>query len=194
MSWIWLTQAHYIFKTLEIPQDEWENYGFSVQITLTLEILQQSEHCSQWPFSSYYLFVNPFLQFSNSILSVLDWTSGTNIYYWSTDPSGHSVMTERECFLHGLPCYHTKFQTDMKTWSLHHDYDYMQSFQEAEGFDPSTTDYARSLGQPLLKIVFPEKDRFEAFSDDIGISYLNAKIHLADWFFAPRNQFFCICC
>ncbi|KAF9269891.1 hypothetical protein L218DRAFT_830409, partial [Marasmius fiardii PR-910] len=161
----WLTQAHHIFETLEIPQDDWENYGlqfflilltfpllgFSVQITVKLENLQQSVHSRLR--SSYYLFMHPFLHFKDSIPVLLSWASSRNLYYWSTDPNGHSMMTEKDCLVHGLPRYVTKFQTEMKTWSLHHDYHYMQILQEAEGFDPSTTDYAHSLGQPILKIV-----------------------------------------
>ncbi|KAF9254110.1 hypothetical protein L218DRAFT_832061, partial [Marasmius fiardii PR-910] len=66
-------------------------------------------------------------------------------YYWSSDPSGHSEMTERDCEAAGLPSYLLKVMGNTQTWSPKA-YDIMRELQEVKGYDPSTNDFARAMG------------------------------------------------
>ncbi|KAK1219411.1 hypothetical protein PQX77_017869 [Marasmius sp. AFHP31] len=51
-------------------------------------------------------------------------------------------------------------------------YDLARQWQEAQGFDPTTTDFARSLGHPILEILSQDDDRFENCADDNEVSML----------------------
>ncbi|KAF9254303.1 hypothetical protein L218DRAFT_1009850 [Marasmius fiardii PR-910] len=146
----WLAQALHIFTMLDIPQDDWGNYGYIY--AAILETITQDTGDSPFIDKDHYidldlpcyLFALPCSQFSNDFHCISSWTLGTNIYYWSTDPYGHLKMME-ECLAHGLPSNLPK------------------------GFDPTTTDYAQSLGYPIFRIVYPGEDQFKEFSDDTGL-------------------------
>ncbi|KAF9254301.1 hypothetical protein L218DRAFT_886561 [Marasmius fiardii PR-910] len=164
---IWFTQAHYIFATLNIPQDDWEDYGRVNEISLALSVptTQERSSSSSDDHLLYHLFVHPFSRLSNGLPDVPSWTSGTGLYYWSTDPDGHSAMTEEKCVTQALPSYVPKV---LFSRSLE-DYDFMQDFQEAKGFDPTTMDYRCSLGLPILDVLYPGEGQFEVIVDDTGL-------------------------
>ncbi|KAF9250312.1 hypothetical protein L218DRAFT_1010644 [Marasmius fiardii PR-910] len=58
----------------------------------------------------------------------------------------------------------------MNTWWLEN-YDFMRDLQEAKGFDPTTTEFACSIGIPILEIVYPENNRFEVVLDENELSH-----------------------
>ncbi|KAF9254112.1 hypothetical protein L218DRAFT_627479 [Marasmius fiardii PR-910] len=173
LAFIWLAQASHLFERLNIPWNDWESYGFIYSVSLELVPLHTDGTCT-FPFNDdmfkfpFYLFAHPYPRFSDGFPDLVSLTSSTDLYYWSSDPDGHSKMTEEEHVALGLPCYVPKMEIFMNTWSLE-DYDFMQAFQEAKGFDPATTDFARSIGVPILEIVYPEKNRFEVILDENGI-------------------------
>ncbi|KAF9263027.1 hypothetical protein L218DRAFT_866644, partial [Marasmius fiardii PR-910] len=52
-------------------------------------------------------------------------------------------------------------------------YDLIQVWQEAKGFDSTTTDFAHSLGLPTMKVILPDvDDHFMLLSEDSVVSYL----------------------
>ncbi|KAF9254371.1 hypothetical protein L218DRAFT_509318 [Marasmius fiardii PR-910] len=174
LAFIWLAQASHVFKRLNIPRNDRRNYGLIDSVSLELVPLH-TDGTRTFPFNGdefefpFYLFARPCLRFSDGFPDIMSWTSSTNLYYWSSDPNGHSQMTEEEHVALGLPCYVSKVGISMNTWSVE-GYDFMRDFQEAKGFDPATTDFARSIGVPILEVVYPQKDRFEVVSDENGSS------------------------
>ncbi|KAF9254372.1 hypothetical protein L218DRAFT_509373 [Marasmius fiardii PR-910] len=173
LAFIWLAQASHVFERLNIPRNDWVDYGFIHRVSLNL-VPRYTDGTSVSPFNNeaadefefpFYLLARPYPRFSDGFLDIMSWTSSTNLYYWSSDPDGHSEMTEEEHVVLGLPCYIPKVEVHMQTWELE-DYDFMRELQEAKGFDSSTTNFARSIGVPILEIVYAENDRFEVFSNE----------------------------
>jgi hypothetical protein len=79
--------------------------------------------------------------------------------YWSQDPSGQSIISPEEQKILGLPEIILEERTWFNSWS-EEAYDYIRKYQEIKGFNPNTTDFARSMGVPILEVVTDE-DRFE---------------------------------
>ncbi|KAL0564178.1 hypothetical protein V5O48_017875, partial [Marasmius crinis-equi] len=83
-----------------------------------------------------------------------------DVHYWSLDPDGQIPLSPDTCHRFGLP-------TELKlsvTWRIHswssEVYRLMYKYQIARGFDPSTTDFARSLGRLIFRPA-NDSDRFE---------------------------------
>ncbi|KAF9260924.1 hypothetical protein L218DRAFT_841226, partial [Marasmius fiardii PR-910] len=100
----------------------------------------------------YYLFLR------RPILARIGWvlTSVTCNFLacWSRDPSGQSVFSLEEEEMIGLPEISLEGKGDhvqFSTWSKEV-YDFIKKYQELKGFDPSTSQFARSLGLPILEI------------------------------------------
>ncbi|KAF9255288.1 hypothetical protein L218DRAFT_1008748 [Marasmius fiardii PR-910] len=169
LTYIWFAQACHVFKVLGIPREDWEDYGFiyAVHPELTISTTHDTgtspsnKDGFQFPV---YLFVRPCLQLSDGFPDLVSWSSSTDLYYWSADRDGLSKMTEEELVRLDLPCYAPKVTTYLQHWLLE-DYDFMRDFQEAKGFDPTTTDFARSIGVSILEVVVTEKERFEPEED-----------------------------
>ena len=76
-------------------------------------------------------------------------------HFWSLDENGRSEMTEEECRRWGVPklYLHVDFyQPRAVTWPSHV-YDAIRDWQVARGFDPTTVDFAQSLGYPEFDII-----------------------------------------
>ncbi|KAK7060739.1 hypothetical protein VNI00_000471 [Paramarasmius palmivorus] len=67
-------------------------------------------------------------------------------------------------------------------------YDAIHKWQVAKGFDPSTPDFARSLGYPILERVTPEKSRFEevAKEEELEVNLTSPKKYDFDESFLSR--------
>ncbi|KAF9260915.1 hypothetical protein L218DRAFT_842153, partial [Marasmius fiardii PR-910] len=72
--------------------------------------------------------------------------------YWSRDSSGQSVISLEEQKEMGLPGITVDEELTFQHWS-EEAYDCLRKYQELRGFDPSTTDFARSLGLPILDVI-----------------------------------------
>ncbi|KAK1219300.1 hypothetical protein PQX77_017989 [Marasmius sp. AFHP31] len=101
-----------------------------------------------------YLFIKP-LPFD------LDNGDTSSVHFWSFDEDGQSPFSHNLCLDLGLP---TTFSIPHFSWSCSWSsdaYDSLRQYQILRGFDPSTADFARSLGfdqnlfQPLS-----DSDRF----------------------------------
>ncbi|KAL0564392.1 hypothetical protein V5O48_017655 [Marasmius crinis-equi] len=82
------------------------------------------------------------------------WSKSQNLYYWSRDPDGDTAMSDEQRVSLGLPRFIPTVNHDCCTWPVEV-YDFMRQWQEAKGFDPTTTDFARSMGFPILEIIPP---------------------------------------
>ncbi|KAF9257166.1 hypothetical protein L218DRAFT_843579, partial [Marasmius fiardii PR-910] len=99
-----------------------------------------------------YLILNPIPELSDGSPDINTWMSGRNLYYWSSDSDGESVMPENQCVSLGLPSFvpHVEYYTC--TWNPGI-YNLICEWQKAKGFDPTTADFARSLGYPVMDVI-----------------------------------------
>ncbi|ESK81648.1 hypothetical protein Moror_3243, partial [Moniliophthora roreri MCA 2997] len=98
--------------------------------------------------SPIYLFLHPF---PKSISEFVSWRCQP--YFWSFDKTGQSKMSEEECERWGVPvltCRIGRFW--VRKWPTYV-YTALREWQEARGFDPTTSDWARSMGYPEFEIV-----------------------------------------
>ncbi|KAG7087999.1 hypothetical protein E1B28_012038 [Marasmius oreades] len=187
----WLSQSCSIFSTMNIPRHEWSDCTLLGQIWLDLIIDDTELDCIASDMiphdleTQYYLFVLPPPQNINNSPDVITWMLGKDLYYWSSDPNGQTVMPESQRVSLGLPSPIPEAWGTYETWSAE-TYDLMRAWQEAKGFDPSTTDFARSLGHTILEPLFSDPmdgdvERFRALSEDTdGPSYTTLKAHNGD--------------
>ncbi|KAG7087960.1 hypothetical protein E1B28_012001 [Marasmius oreades] len=167
----WLSQACSIFNTLNIPKDKWSDYHFVDLVYLGLN-LGTLDHDVEGDFdaitpnianeSNYYLFLlPPPPSLPGGFPDIHAWMSGKNLYYYSLDPNGKSVMTETQCLSFRLPPIVPNFTFRGYSWNSDV-YDLISAWQEKKGFDPTTTEFTRSLGYPIMEVIYSMDDgRFE---------------------------------
>uniref|UniRef100_A0A0W0FCD4 Uncharacterized protein n=1 Tax=Moniliophthora roreri TaxID=221103 RepID=A0A0W0FCD4_MONRR len=160
---VWLAQAHSIFSQLGVHEDEWEDYSIVDSFHLTLYPYnywrRKAGIASNKP--TPYLFVRPIPRPSDD--ETTRRSRIESMYFWSLDPSGQEEMSESTKVSLGLPSFETTIEFWYKSWDFK-TYKLIESFQRFKGFDPKATDYARSLGYPLLQVVGDE-DRFQELKE-----------------------------
>ncbi|KAG7085888.1 hypothetical protein E1B28_003422 [Marasmius oreades] len=141
----WLLQAVSVFNAQGISLDEdLSSYKFIHRPFILTGTLQQSKRKQQRR------------QLSAPIYLFLS----ANVYFWSHDSSGQTPFSPDICRYLGLPFKlslqvdHYQLSWPTKVYKAIHDH------QISEGFDPTTTDYARCFGLPIFKIV-PAENRFQ---------------------------------
>ncbi|KAK1234521.1 hypothetical protein PQX77_002275 [Marasmius sp. AFHP31] len=167
----WLCQAIHVFHGLGIPREEWESFALLRDGSIWL-LLSTFNHQSRRDYDyrfdpPYYLFVLPPPQLPSTTPDVVSWTRAPaeSLYYWSVDPQGNSRMSEAQHTALGLPCFH-KSDAPLATdcWKAEI-YDLVRQWQVAKGFDPTTSDFARSMGHPIVEILPQDNDRFDTCVD-----------------------------
>ncbi|KAK1230810.1 hypothetical protein PQX77_006082 [Marasmius sp. AFHP31] len=163
----WLCQATHVFHVLGIPREEWE--GFAVlpndYFILTLKPFnhaQSRRNCDYRFDPPYYLFVLPPPQLPDMTPDIVSWilAPAESLYYWSIDHDGNSRISEANHMALGLPCFHNHSATLPCGWKAEI-YDLVRQWQVAKGFDPTTTDFARSMGHPIVEILPQDNNRFD---------------------------------
>ncbi|ESK89792.1 hypothetical protein Moror_16805 [Moniliophthora roreri MCA 2997] len=103
--------------------------------------------------SSVYLFLRPP---PPSLADIDSWW--IQVSFWSFDANGTCKIPEAECKRMGLPNVALNYvNVRLQKWSKYV-YDAIHAWQVARGFDPTTTDFARSLSLPIFE---PGTTRFE---------------------------------
>jgi hypothetical protein len=134
-----------------------------------------------------YLFIYPLPM---TVSGIKSWEENRT-HFWSLDENGRSEMTEEECRRWGVPELDANgwyYDRDMYTWPSHV-YPAIRNWQVARGFDPTTADFARSLGLPEWEILIDNeaaRSRFEEVdgeSSDLAVIctlliYNSQKTHL----------------
>ncbi|KAG7088004.1 hypothetical protein E1B28_012043 [Marasmius oreades] len=178
----WLSQAFRFFSALNIPRSDWSDYALIHSIHLELIPTFDCDRGAKSDFipldmiddeTLYYLFLNPPPQFPDSSPDVNAWMRGKKQYYWSTDPEGRSAMPEDQHLSLGLPSFIPDVWAEYYTWSAD-TYDLIRAWQEMKCFDPSTTEFARSLGYPIMELISPDsmdanEGRFKILSEDTDL-------------------------
>ncbi|KAK1215859.1 hypothetical protein PQX77_021511 [Marasmius sp. AFHP31] len=177
----WLSQAAHVFNVLRTPREEWEDYALFPNDGVRLCLDKDIDHTCT-PFEccqcvdtqkidapECYLFVLPPPQLPDTTPDVAAWcrTPAESLYYWSLDPTGDSKMPEAQRVTLGLPRFHQSIKTSGPICWKAKVYDLMQQWQEVQGFDPTTTDFAHSEGYPILEILPQNENRFEDCVQDI---------------------------
>ncbi|KAK7022831.1 hypothetical protein VNI00_016912 [Paramarasmius palmivorus] len=83
--------------------------------------------------------------------------------YWSFDPRGRDRIPEATQKSFGLPTFDAKIFAGHLKWSPGH-YNHIRGLHLSKGFDPTSTELARSLEYPILEVV----DRFNTSNLDIS--------------------------
>ncbi|EEB99914.1 hypothetical protein MPER_00278, partial [Moniliophthora perniciosa FA553] len=96
-----------------------------------------------------------------SISELISWNDEHSCkYFWSFDENGQSKLSEEECKQRGLPTLSLEMLYDAQLVSWSADvYAALHDWQIVRGFDPATTDWARSQGYSELE--FPWRSELE---------------------------------
>ncbi|KAI3611659.1 hypothetical protein WG66_007776 [Moniliophthora roreri] len=176
----WILQSSRVFDALDVTEGK-ENFFIveppylslqSTQCPPTFSTLRNAKHpVEETPLKPVYLFVHPP---PTTLSELVSWLKRPR-YFWSFDKTGQSRLSEEECEWWGLPVLvlstRHPIRVELYSWPTHI-YTALQDWQKARGFDPTTSDWARSRGYLELEIVGTE-DRFvlvEETSDESGIS------------------------
>ncbi|KAK1223951.1 hypothetical protein PQX77_013159 [Marasmius sp. AFHP31] len=136
----WMAQAWSIFSTRGISLEEdlsayqlIYRYASLSDYALNYSVCRQAQQ-------PIYLFIRP------AGLPDLEYGNTPSLHYWSFDEAGHSTLSDDLYNDFGLPKTLHFFQYFMsRSWS-NDAYSCSRQYQLLRGFDPSTTDFARSLG------------------------------------------------
>ncbi|KAL0056612.1 hypothetical protein AAF712_016783, partial [Marasmius tenuissimus] len=158
----WLTQAGHIFSALGIARTDWEDHSIVTGFDLELTFGEISPPSLEGQNDGWYLFLLPPPQLPDGNPDFDAWLRGDNLYYWSSDPKGSLVISDQDCIAFGLPSPTSCVQIHCTCWSTEA-YDFVYQWQEAKGFDPTTMEYARSLGYPMLENASQDESCVEDF-------------------------------
>ncbi|KAK1219689.1 hypothetical protein PQX77_017584 [Marasmius sp. AFHP31] len=181
----WLSQAAHVFDVLGTPREEWENYAVLMDNRIFLQLDSDINH-TYTPFNGSqcldtqidapecYLFVLPPPQLPDMRPDVTAWLRkpAESLYYWSLDPTGDSRMPEAQRIALDLPSFHRSISPLHSAHWKAEVYDLARQWQEVQGFDPTTTDFSRSMRLPILEILPQDDDRFENCAEDDEVSML----------------------
>uniref|UniRef100_A0A0W0FFL9 Uncharacterized protein n=1 Tax=Moniliophthora roreri TaxID=221103 RepID=A0A0W0FFL9_MONRR len=157
----WLSQSSWVFNALDVTEGK-EKFFIVLLPKLSLQSTQHppaiptlcnAEHpVEETPPAPIYLFLHPL---PTMISELVSWTERP-CYFWSFDETGQSQMSEEECEQWGLPVLTFNIghpsQVQLFSWPTHV-YIALQDWQGARGFDPTTSDWARSMGYPEWEII-----------------------------------------
>ncbi|KAL0567831.1 hypothetical protein V5O48_014164 [Marasmius crinis-equi] len=157
----WLSQVWSVFHAHGISlKDDLRDYKLIVpDIWLNLSISPSEHKRRQRHQQPIFLFVRPLPS------TPLHSHTTTSLHYWSFYEDGQSPLSTSTCHRLGLPVeLELRVSFGVYTWS-NNVYKTMQKYQAARGFDPSTVEFARSLGygyeDPAYKPTQNVSDRFE---------------------------------
>ncbi|KAJ8080005.1 hypothetical protein PM082_016831 [Marasmius tenuissimus] len=167
----WLSQAIHVFNVAGVPKEEWEDCNCFVDLTLFVTNDGQTQHLPRnvdIEFDPpYYLFIiqPPRLPDTTPDVAVWSGAPAESLYYWSADPNGDSRMSDMQCIGLALPCFRPFVDWSPVSWKSEV-YDFMRQWQVAKGFDPLTTDFARSMRYPVVDILARDNKYFESCAKD----------------------------
>ncbi|KAK1224807.1 hypothetical protein PQX77_012272 [Marasmius sp. AFHP31] len=180
----WLSQAAHVFNILGTPREEWEDYVL-MDNHIFLQLNSDIDH-TYTPFDwsqcvdtqinapECFFFVLPPPQLPDMSPDLAAWrrAPAESLYYWSLDPTGDSRMPKVQRTALGLPSFHQTIELPYPVCWKAKVYDLARQWQEAQGFDPTTMDFARSIGEPILEILPQDDNRFENCAEDDKLSML----------------------
>uniref|UniRef100_A0A0W0GBT1 Uncharacterized protein n=1 Tax=Moniliophthora roreri TaxID=221103 RepID=A0A0W0GBT1_MONRR len=170
----WLSQSCRVFGSLDVTEEEekffiidppilviqstprlkYESFEASFNLRDGKPPLEETEP------PPIYLFLRPLPM---TISEFMSWGE-RRPYFWSLDETGQCEMSEEECKRSGLPLLTCPARWEdssvqLRSWPTS-TYTAFRDWQKARGFDPTTSDWARELGYPVLEII-GDQGRFE---------------------------------
>ncbi|KAJ8079193.1 hypothetical protein PM082_021693 [Marasmius tenuissimus] len=138
-EWAWMAQAWSVFSARGISLDEdlsvFELIYPCAELSGCLSDSKARQRSEQ-----------PIYLFFQSLPPNLDNGDTSSLHFWSFDEDGQSPLSDDLCHDFGLPTELRLYQYFIsRSWS-HEAYSRLRQYQILRGFDPSTTDFARSLG------------------------------------------------
>ncbi|ESK88753.1 hypothetical protein Moror_17141, partial [Moniliophthora roreri MCA 2997] len=167
----WLLQSCRVFDALDVTEGK-ENFFIIEVPDLKIRSTPRRKYRSLAVFfnlcdgelpveetqpSPVYLFLRPF---PTTISELVSWLEGQP-YFWSFDETGQCEMSEEEREHWRLPVLTctTRWKNDsvtLQSWPTS-TYIALRDWQEARGFDPTSSDWAQELGYPKLEITGARK-------------------------------------
>ncbi|KAJ7930758.1 hypothetical protein B0H13DRAFT_2264083 [Mycena leptocephala] len=150
----WLSQNHYVRNHLQGAFNATElitGIYFKCTLKTDLDFTLRGTFMADAPTDKVYLFLfPPQVDVMDGRLIVTN-PPDTEKYYWALNPAGLNRLTHETAEDIGLPT--VEFSTTMwgHSWD-EHDYDMVNEFHVAKGFDPYTQDAAITMGYPLIDI------------------------------------------
>ncbi|KAL0571203.1 hypothetical protein V5O48_008453 [Marasmius crinis-equi] len=178
----WLTQACHIFEKSGIPREKWKDYvlfGDRIDLSLIPRVEDRHNDRASSLGQPCYLFVLPPPQLPDATPDLYNWYQQENVYCWSFDPDGNSILSPEQSRALGLPSFTRDVLFPSACWKPEV-YDLIRLWQKAKGFDPTTTDFARSMGYPILEVNAPDTSRFKDVVEgdgDLAVLQPNAQSH-----------------
>ncbi|KAK1226166.1 hypothetical protein PQX77_010864 [Marasmius sp. AFHP31] len=149
----WMAQAWSVFDARGISMEEDLSVYRLVFPDASLDGYLSDSPARQQSQQPIYLFVRP-LPFD------LDNVRTSSIYFWSFDEDGQSPLSHNLCQYFGLPTTFRIYQfSESYSWS-NEAFNSLRQYQLLRGFDPSTADFARSLGYENIFQPLSDSDRF----------------------------------
>ncbi|KAG7090046.1 hypothetical protein E1B28_011665 [Marasmius oreades] len=150
----WLSQALSVFHALNISLNEdLSSYKLVLpylELTGTLQRSKCKRRRRQLLHTPIYLIVLP---------------SPHPHYHWSFDPTGQISLSPEMCKYLGLPLKLSLEVTPCQVSWATEVYKHIRDYQIARKFDPRTTDFARSLREPIFEVTFAENRCQEIVED-----------------------------
>ncbi|THV00134.1 hypothetical protein K435DRAFT_794371 [Dendrothele bispora CBS 962.96] len=156
----WLCQGMFVANTIGGDMSP-EQYGVTrgVKISLMPDIGTVVLHPNIIP-ENIFMFIAPvgLNQCPESGSTEVSWGEhGENHYFWSFDPDGSTQISQRVCDLIGLPKYKLE-ATPLVLHCFDYQFQAIRQVQKFFGYDPSTQDFAKACGLPLIEITPLSKD------------------------------------
>ncbi|THV00140.1 hypothetical protein K435DRAFT_466127 [Dendrothele bispora CBS 962.96] len=152
----WLCQGMFIANATGGDISKLEQYGFTtaVEISLIPDVETVVLHPDIIP-KNIYMFISPVSLnqcLENGSTEVSWGEHGENYYFWSFDPDGSTQISQRVCDLIGLPKYKVEIFLHI-FFCLDYQFQAIQQVHKFFGYDPSTQDFAKACGLPLIEVI-----------------------------------------
>ncbi|THU81685.1 hypothetical protein K435DRAFT_469882 [Dendrothele bispora CBS 962.96] len=170
LVWAWLCQGMFVANSTggDISYLEQCDVTTRVEISLMPDVGTAVLHPNIIP-KNIFMFIAPvsLKQCPESGLTEVSWGEhGENYYYWSFDPDGSTQISQRVCDFIGLPKYKVEIHHSKYSCS-NYQFQAIQQVQKFFGYDPSTQDFAKACGLPLIEINPLSKDPAESHDQSI---------------------------
>ncbi|THV00144.1 hypothetical protein K435DRAFT_466209 [Dendrothele bispora CBS 962.96] len=178
----WLCQGMFYDNATGGDTSDLEHYGVTTEVRIYLipDIGTAVLHPNIIP-QNIFMFIAPvsLIQFPESGSTEVSWGEHEeNYYFWSFDLDGSTQISQRVCDLIGLP----KYKVEIRPWAfscLDYQSQAIQQVQKFFGYDPSTQDFAKACGLPLIEVI--------SLSEDPGKSHDQSIEELDNWHIVHDN-------
>ncbi|KAJ7050736.1 hypothetical protein C8F01DRAFT_678003 [Mycena amicta] len=156
----WLTQANSLVSFVEdIESPVGQEFFLATELHISYKMvfpdcditLQGTFMADEVPMEELYLFIKPPRKYvDNGVLAIelpFDPVTSHLAYFWSIHPDGREPLDQADLDIYCPPHIETKIEVWGTSWTKE-DYKIIADVMRREGYNPTTTDYAREHGIP----------------------------------------------